>query len=156
MSEQRSGERLFFDEHQWATAEAAMARILPTDDSPGAREAGTVGFVDRYLSGIEYVYAKPDGSGFEELTGRRAGAWRRRINVLREKYVEGIEEMDRRSRERFGDDFARLTEEQQDEILTIMERPEQEADLQNAQVVVGYGAPVEPAIQRTSAEMEID
>ncbi len=133
-----------------------MARILPTDDSPGAREAGTVGFVDRYLSGIEYVYAKPDGSGFEELTGRRAGAWRRRINVLREKYVEGIEEMDRRSRERFGDDFARLTEEQQDEILTIMERPEQEADLQNAQVVVGYGAPVEPAIQRTSAEMEID
>ena len=30
----------FFDPHQRATVEAAMARIIPTDDEPGAREAG--------------------------------------------------------------------------------------------------------------------
>ena len=156
MNERTSEERLFFDEHQWATVEAAMARIIPTDDSPGAREANTVGFIDRYLSGIEYVYAKPDGSGFEELTGRRAEAWRKRINILQEKYVEGIREMDRRGRERFGEDFAKLTEEQQDEVLSIMDNPKQEAELVSAQVVVGYGAPVEPAMQQTSTEIEID
>ena len=41
-----------------------MAWIIPTDDTPGACEAGTIDFLDRYLSGIGYVYAKPDGSGF--------------------------------------------------------------------------------------------
>lgn len=156
MSQGKSEERLFFDEHQWATVEAAMARIIPTDDDPGAREAGTVAFVDRYLSGIEYVYAKPDGSGFEELVGKRAEAWRRRIGALRERYAAGIREIDRKSRERFGEDFVGLTEEQQDEVLTAMDRPEQEAALENAQVVVGYGAPVEPAMQQTNAEIELD
>jgi hypothetical protein len=52
----------FFDAHQRTTIEAAMARIIPTDDRPGA-----IGFLDRYLSGIDFIYAKPDGSGFEKL-----------------------------------------------------------------------------------------
>ncbi len=34
----------------WATVEAAAARILPTDDLPGAREANVVGFIDRQLA----------------------------------------------------------------------------------------------------------
>jgi gluconate 2-dehydrogenase gamma chain len=59
----------FFDDHQRETAAAAMARMIPTDDVPGAREAGTIDFLDRYLSGIDFVYAKPDGSGFETLEG---------------------------------------------------------------------------------------
>ena len=41
----------FFDAHQRATVEAAMARIIPTDDAPGAREARTIEFLDRYLFG---------------------------------------------------------------------------------------------------------
>ena len=150
------GKGLFFDEHQWSTIEAAMARIIPTDDHPGAKEAGTVQFVDQYLSGIDYVYAKPDGSGFEKLEGKRAEAWRRRIDIVRERYVEGLEELDRRSREQFDDDFVRLTDEQRDQILTNMERPEQQADLEKAQVTTGYGAPPEPAMQQTSTEIEID
>lgn len=156
MSEQRSVDWLFFDEHQWATVEAAMARIIPTDDQPGAREAGTVRFVDQYLSGIDYVYAKPDGSGFEKIEGKRVEAWRQRIDTLREKYVEGIEELDNRSRTRFDADFVGLTEDQQDEVLTEMERPEQQADLEKAQITTGYGAPPEPAMQQTSTEIEID
>lgn len=146
----------FFDEHQWATVEAAMARIIPTDDHPGAKEAGTVQFIDRYLSGIDYVYAKPDGSGFEKLEGKRAEAWQRRIDIVREKYVEGIEELDRTSRKQFGDDFVRLADEQRDQILADMERPEQQAEREEAQVTSGYGAPPEPAMQQTSTEIEID
>ncbi len=148
----------FFDEHQRRTIEAAMARIIPTDSEPGAREAGTIEFLDRYLSGIDYVYAKPDGSGFERLDGKRAAAWRQRIDIVRAKYIEGVTELDRRSRARFGALFAELTGEQQDRILTEMESPATWTahNLELAQVTDGYGAPVEPAMQQTSAEVEIE
>jgi gluconate 2-dehydrogenase gamma chain len=149
------GEHLFFDEHQWATIEAAMSRIIPTDDQPGAKEAGTIEFLDRYLSGIDFVYAKPDGSGFEQLEGKRAEAWQQRIDILGEKYVEGIEELDRRSRAQFDADFAWLTAEQQDQILAKMERPAQQTDLEEAQATMAF-APVEPAMQQTSAEIDLD
>jgi gluconate 2-dehydrogenase gamma chain len=147
----------FFDAHQRATIEAAMARIIPTDDQAGANEAGTVEFVDRYLSGLEFIYAKPDGSGFEKLEGRRAQAWQQRIEILRAKYVEGIKEMDRSSQSRFATDFVQLTTEQQDGILYDMERPalQVEAELTEAQAVAGL-APVEPALQQTNAEIELD
>ncbi|HEV2128861.1 MAG TPA: gluconate 2-dehydrogenase subunit 3 family protein [Thermomicrobiales bacterium] len=148
----------FFDEHQRRTIEAAMARIIPTDSEPGAREAGTIEFLDRYLSGIDYVYAKPDGSGFERLDGRRAEAWRQRIDIVRAKYIEGVTELDRRSQVRFGEIFVHLTGEQQDGILTEMELPATwtEHNLELAQVTDGYGAPVEPAMQQTSAEVEME
>jgi gluconate 2-dehydrogenase gamma chain len=149
------GERLFFDEHQWVTIEAAMSRVIPTDDQPGAKEAGTVEFLDRYLSGIGFVYAKPDGSGFEQLDGKRAEAWQQRIDILREKYVQGIEELDRKSRAQFDADFARLTAEQQDQIVAKMERPEQQTDVEEAQATAAF-APVEPAMQQTSAEIDLD
>jgi gluconate 2-dehydrogenase gamma chain len=149
------GRRLFFDEHQWVTIEAAMSRVIPTDDQPGAKEAGTVEFLDRYLSGIGFVYAKPDGSGFEQLDGKRAEAWQQRIDILREKYVQGIEELDRRSRAQFDADFARLTAEQQDQILAKIERPEQQTDVEEAQATAAF-APVEPAMQQTSAEIDLD
>jgi gluconate 2-dehydrogenase gamma chain len=147
----------FFDAHQRATIEAAMARIIPTDDQPGAKEAGTVEFVDRYLSGLEFVYAKPDGSGFEKLEGKHAQAWQQRVEILRAKYVEGIKELDRRSQSRFAADFVQLATEQQDGILYDMERPalQVEAKLTEAQVVAGF-APVEPALQQTNAEIELD
>jgi Gluconate 2-dehydrogenase subunit 3 len=109
----------FFDAHQRATIEA---RIIPADDQAGAREAGTVEFVDRYLSGIDFFCAKPDGSGFEKLEGRRAQAWQQRIEIIRAKYVEGIKELDRKNQSRFAADFVRLSPEQQDGILEEMER----------------------------------
>ena len=147
----------FFDAHQRATIEAAMARIIPTDDQAGANEAGTVEFVDRYLSGLEFIYAKPDGSGFEKLEGRRAQAWQQRIEILRAKYVEGIKELDRSSQSRFAADFVQLATEQQDGILYNMERPalQVEAELTEAQAVAGF-APIEPALQQTNAENELD
>ena len=54
----------FFDAHQRATIEAAMARTIPTDHEPGAREARTIDFVERYLSGIDFIYAKPGRERF--------------------------------------------------------------------------------------------
>jgi gluconate 2-dehydrogenase gamma chain len=112
----------FFDPHQRETVAAAMARIIPTDDTPGAREASTIDFLDRYLSGIDYLYAKPDGSGFETLEGKRAWAWQQRIDILRDTYVRGITELDRRSRVEYGADFAQLTGRQQDWVLADLER----------------------------------
>ncbi|MBW2426552.1 MAG: gluconate 2-dehydrogenase subunit 3 family protein, partial [Deltaproteobacteria bacterium] len=38
------------DPREWAVVEAITARILPTDDTPGALEAGCVNFIDKALS----------------------------------------------------------------------------------------------------------
>ena len=146
----------FFDDHQRATIEAAMARIIPTDDTPGATEAGTIDFLDRYLSGIGYIYAKPDGSGFEQLSGKRANAWRQRVDAVRERYVSGVRDLDERARQVHDADFVDLAPEQQDEILRDVEQPSrtQEADLERARTTL-YGAPVEPALQQTSVEVDL-
>jgi gluconate 2-dehydrogenase gamma chain len=152
-----SGSSRFFDAHQRATVEAAMARIIPTDDQPGAREARTIDFVDRYLSGIDFIYAKPDGSGFEKLEGKRAQAWQQRIDRLRSKYLDGIQQLDRTSRTWFHQDFVRLTTEQQDRILADLEKPAQpgKAAFGAAQTVSAF-APVEPALQQTNAEVDLE
>lgn len=146
----------FFDEHQKATIEAAMARIIPSDDQPGAREAGTVEFLDRYLSGIGFIYARPDGSGFETLEGRQAQAWLTRVEAAQAKYVAGVAELDRQSQARHGADFVALTEDQQDEVLRAVERPDQLADIASGRTTINYGGPVEPALQQTSAEADLD
>jgi gluconate 2-dehydrogenase gamma chain len=150
-------EARFFDGFQRRTIEAAMARIIPTDHEPGALEAGTIDFLDRYLSGIDYVYAKPDGSGFARLEGKRAEAWRQRIEIVRRKYVDGIEELNQRSRAKFGNDFADLAADQQNVILTMMERPDrdQERGREEEQAVAGF-TPPEPALQQIAAEVDLD
>ena len=147
----------FFDDMQRCTIEAAMARIIPTDHEPGAREAGAIDFLDRYLSGIDTVYAKPDGTGFAPPQGKRAEAWRERIEVVRRKYLDGIDEMNQRSRAEFGDDFVRLPPDQQDFILTMMEGPvlDQEQARDEAEAVAGF-TPPEPALQQIAAEIELD
>ncbi|MEV7965520.1 gluconate 2-dehydrogenase subunit 3 family protein [Sphaerisporangium sp. NPDC088356] len=112
-----SDERLFFDDHEWDTIEAATARVIPTDHDPGAREAGAVRFIDRYLSGIDAVYAAADGSGFLRLSGKLADAWRARIADLRETYRQGVRDLDAIARERFGADFVSLGDPEQDAVL---------------------------------------
>lgn len=152
----------FFDAHQRTTIEAAMARIIPTDDQPGAREAGTIDFLDRYLSGVDFIYAKPDGSGFEKLEGKRAEAWRRRVEILRARYAEGVVELDQRAQAEFGQDFATLAPERQDRILKALEHAEPPAEVVPT-TGPGYAlntAPgpttAEPALQQTSTETELD
>lgn len=150
-------DRLFFDDHQWETVEAAMARIIPTDQDPGAREANTVRFLDRYLSGIDYIYAKPDGSGFVTLSGKEAGVWRKRIDNLQRKYVEGIFELDRISERRFRAEFVHLSTEQQDHVLEALSQPTQEEQevLETAGTVAGFVMP-EASMQQAIAEHHLD
>lgn len=147
----------FFDQHQRATIEAAMARIIPTDDAPGAREAGCIDFVERYLSGIDYILAKPDGSGFETLTGASADAWRQRIETMRGRYLEGIRDLDARARHQFAADFAALREAQQDAILHEVEQAGRPLPMTLA-VSDQLAGPVsgEPALQQTLTEVELD
>ncbi len=156
-------ERLFFDEHQWHTVEAAMSRIIPTDHQPGAKEANTAAFVDRYLSGIEYVWAEPDGSGFQTLYGKLAQAWQQRIDALRNTYAEGIEEMDRKSKEHFGEDFRRLSDGQRDSVLSEMEAGGSagEAAAEERQSTAGFEPPTddepsEPGMQQTLTELDLE
>ena len=138
----------YFDDHQRATVEAAMARIIPTDDTPGAREAGTVEFVDSYLSGLGRIYAKPDGSGFEELSGRRAQAWQQRLDRLRAVYTAGISDLDERAQAAFGTDFVALDPAQHDEILHQVDPPRP--------VLAGDVGGEAPPLQQTSAEIDLD
>jgi gluconate 2-dehydrogenase gamma chain len=143
----------FFTDRQRQVIAAAMARIIPTDDMPGAREAGAIDFLDSYLSGIAYVFAKPDGSGFEALTGKRAAVWTARIEALRQKYVAGIEELDRVSQALYGEDFVRLADDEQDCVLAELERPAamQQAGMETEAAI----AASEPALQQMAAEADL-
>jgi gluconate 2-dehydrogenase gamma chain len=146
-----------FDPHQRATIAAAMARIIPTDDTPGAREADCIGFLDRYLSGIGFIFAKPDGSGFETLEGKQAEAWQQRIELMRTRYVEGVHELDRRARARFAGDFVDLPAEAQDGILRDLEQGVTDEPTTST-VSDGLAGPVsaEPALQQTLTEVDLD
>jgi len=117
-------QRSFFDEHQRETIDAAVARIMPADHEPGAREAGVTDFIDGFLSGIGFVYAKSDGSGFRSLRGKAAEAWRERIQEARLLYRDGIRTLDDLSREAYGTGFAALSPDQQDSVLSRLARAE--------------------------------
>jgi gluconate 2-dehydrogenase gamma chain len=84
----------FFTAEEWATIEAATARIYPSGSEVGAREAKVVRFIDRYLSGIDHVFASAGGEGFLAIGGRDAEAWRQRIGKLQATYRQGILRLD--------------------------------------------------------------
>ncbi|MBI1997394.1 MAG: gluconate 2-dehydrogenase subunit 3 family protein [Deltaproteobacteria bacterium] len=86
-----------FDPHQRPTIEAATGRIIPTDRNPGAVEAGVIDYIENALTGYDAEHAP--------------------------LYVEGVLELDRLARERFGSAaFIQLSAEQQDQILTSLEK----------------------------------
>lgn len=83
----------FFTAELGKEVEALVSRIIPSDETPGAKEAGVVYFIDRALT----TFAKED----------------------QKLYTEGMKELQTKVRERFPDAerFSGLSEEQQDEIL---------------------------------------
>src|SRR6266481_3102779 len=60
----------FFTPEEAAEIEAITARIIPTDDSPGAREAGVVYFIDRSLATFAVDDQKTYREGLPELQSR--------------------------------------------------------------------------------------
>lgn len=83
----------FFTSEQAVEIDAISARIIPTDDMPGAREAGVVYFIDRGLA----TFATDD----------------------QKTYREGLPELQARVTEMFPgvQKFSAATPEQQDEVL---------------------------------------
>ncbi|HKJ73499.1 MAG TPA: gluconate 2-dehydrogenase subunit 3 family protein [Alphaproteobacteria bacterium] len=112
--------RKFFTQHEWETMEALVARIYPADHQPGAREAGVTTFIDHYLSGIDYIYATADGSGFMEISGKHADSWRSRVSNMQRTYRAGLRQLDALAKENFDKDFKDLGERVQDGILEVL------------------------------------
>ena len=83
----------FFTQDEAAEIEAITARIIPTDETPGAREAGIVYFIDR---GLASFYAE------EQKT-----------------YRDGLPELEAKAKEMFpgAAKFSSLSPEQQDGLL---------------------------------------
>jgi gluconate 2-dehydrogenase gamma chain len=87
----------YFSPQQAAEVESLVARIIPADDTPGAREAGVVYFIDRALA----TFAKSD----------------------RKLYEEGLAEVQAQLRHKFPDvpKFSMAGPAQQDEVLRSLD-----------------------------------
>lgn len=90
----------FFNAEQAAEVEAIAEQILPSDDTPGAREARVVYFIDRALA----TFATED----------------------RAPFVEGLKQLDKKARKHFGKTkrFSNLSPEQQTKLLKEIEKSE--------------------------------
>ena len=88
----------FFNEAQAAEIEAMTAQIIPTDDTPGAREAHCVYFIDRALS----TFARDSQSA----------------------YIQGLQDLQAKTQQLYPDaaKFSALTSEQQIKTLTAIEK----------------------------------
>jgi len=88
----------FFTTEQAAEVEAMAAQIIPTDETPGAREARVINFIDRALVTFEQD-AKP-------------------------QYTQGLKELETQTKQLVpsATKFSALTSEQQIQVLTAMEK----------------------------------
>jgi hypothetical protein len=129
---------VWLTEDEYRTLAAVCARLIPTDDTPGAAEAGVVDYIDGLLGAFSFDPPRIWAGG--PTSGRRGGvagfssflrlslldelAWRTRIEGsrgvperefngpvtgLQERYREGLAEL--------GPRFVSLTVEEQDERL---------------------------------------
>ena len=94
---------LFFDEHQYALVATLAAIIIPSDDDPGATEAGVVDYIDRSVADSD----------------KRQGIYRKGL-----KWLEDL------SQEEYGTDFLTVDLMKQiellrriDETATVRSRP---------------------------------
>ena len=60
----------FFTPEQAKEVDAITARIIPTDETPGAREAGVVYFIDRALATFSSDSQKTYREGLQDMQGR--------------------------------------------------------------------------------------
>ena len=88
----------FFTEAQAAEVEAMAAQIIPTDGTPGAREAHVLNFIDRALVTFE--------------------------KDQQQSYVKGLAELDAQTKKLFpsATKFSALASDQQIQVLTAMEK----------------------------------
>lgn len=96
---------LFLNPHEAAVVNALTARIIPSEeDSPGAREAGVIEYIDHALAGF--------------------------LRDLQPAYRQGLKLLEDLTDDRYGAAFYELNERQQDEILTDLDSRAAEDPLQ--------------------------
>ncbi len=83
-----------FTNDEWAVLTAAVDRMLPKDEDPGALDANVPEYIDRMLQSPE-------------------------LHKMREEFVSGLAALDRRCRRMFKVGFDQATAEQKDELLTL-------------------------------------
>jgi hypothetical protein len=91
-----NNEALFFNEHQYALVATLAALIIPTDDDPGATEAGVVDYIDTLLAESEEKQAV---------------------------YMKGLNWLDEFSEDRYGSgkDFLSLSLKEQIDLLRLID-----------------------------------
>jgi gluconate 2-dehydrogenase gamma chain len=92
------GKLAFFSPEQAAEVESVAAQIIPADDTPGAREAGCLYFIDRALTTFDRAHQPV--------------------------YVQGLDSLQAKTRELFpaAGKFSGLTSMQQIQVLKAIER----------------------------------
>ncbi|WXH28244.1 hypothetical protein WA016_02188 [Myxococcus stipitatus] len=83
-----------FSTFEYAVVSAAVERILPKDEDPGALDADVPVYIDRILTTPE-------------------------MKPIRDDFLEGLAALERRSQRMFQKGFSTLTAAQQDELLTL-------------------------------------
>jgi gluconate 2-dehydrogenase gamma chain len=105
-----------------AVIEAAAARIIPTDDNgPGATEAGVVYFIDRQLAKERRGYTGPIYERGPWVEGLPTQGDQSALSIP-DRFRIGIAGMDAYAQQKYGAIFAKLSTDQQDQILTDMEK----------------------------------
>jgi gluconate 2-dehydrogenase gamma chain len=112
---------VYFNATEWAFVQAAVARLIPSDDAgPGAIEAGVPEFIDRQMEGAFGHAATWYMQGpFVEVSP--LFGYQKKMPP-REVYRAGIAATDAYCRKQFADKpFAQLSAAQQDEVLKGLE-----------------------------------
>jgi hypothetical protein len=128
----------FLTDEQFRVLEAVCARLIPTDDDPGASEAGVAHYIDGLLGAFAFdpprIWAGGPFSGrfggspgfatFHRLTAVDELAWRTRIEgslgIPEREWngpVVGLQERYRAGLAQLGSDFADVGAEEQDRRL---------------------------------------
>ena len=127
--------RAFLSDSEFDLLQAVCARLIPTDQDPGATEAGVADYIDTFLGAFSFDPPRIWAGG--PFSGRRGGegsfgefvplspldelAWRTRIegSLGRPERefngpVKGLQEVYREGLARLGPDFTTLGPEEQD------------------------------------------
>ncbi len=128
----------FFTEEEWAFVGAAVARLIPADDTgPGALEAGVPEYIDRqmttpYATGANWYMQGPFVTDAPAEFGYQLKL------VPRDIYRLGIAAADDWCRRQHGKPFAELEPATQDQALTQFETGKAEFETVPAKVFFSY------------------
>jgi gluconate 2-dehydrogenase gamma chain len=106
---------LFFSPAQFAMVERLSEMILPTDDTPGAKEAGVAEFIDFMVARRAVVVSR------EELRTTQDKIFAG--NQMQVRFVTGLGWLDAQSKYQFGTEFLKAPAEQQNALLEELAYP---------------------------------